>query len=109
MFTSIYSSKRPWYKRGFTAIQERHEFHDSTSVSQVTQASPAAHKHPEVAAAAEDDDAADAAAATSSPPAVAAEVLDAAVEAAERAPDPVRAQGHFQVSALLKEVSKNLH
>lgn len=110
MFTPIYSSKYPWYKREFTATQERHEFHNSTSVPQVRKESPAAYKRPEVAAAAaEEDAAADEAAATSSLPAVTAEVLDAAVEAAEWAPDPVKSQGHFQVSALLKEVSENLH
>ena len=61
------------------------------------------------AAAGEDDAAADEAAAVSSLPAVAAEGLDAAVEAAEWAPDPVKSRGHFQVSVVLKEVFKDVY
>jgi len=68
----------------------------------------AAYRRPEVAAAAADGDAASEVAAISSLPAVAAEVLDAAVEAAEGAPDPVQSQGHFQVSVLLEVVPRNV-
>lgn len=53
--------------------------------------------------------AADEAAAVSSLPAVAAEGLDAAVEAAEWAPDPVKSKAHFQVSVALKEVFKDVY
>lgn len=62
----------------------------------------AAYKHPVAAVAAgEGDDAVNEAAAVSNLPAVAAEVLCAAAEAAEGAPDSVKSQGRFQVSVFL--------
>lgn len=80
------------------------------SVAAALRADTAAYKHPEEAAAAgEDGGAADEAAAVSSLPAVAAEGLDAAVEAAEWAPDPVKSQGHFQVSVVLLVCDYRIH
>lgn len=81
------------------------------SVAAALHADTAAYKHPEEAAAAagEDGGAADEAAAVSSLPAVAAEGLDAAVEAAEWAPDPVKSQGHFQVSVVLLVCDYRIH
>lgn len=80
------------------------------SVAAALHADTAAYKHPEEAAAAgEDGGAADEAAAVSSLPAVAAEGLDAAVEAAEWAPDPVKSQGHFQVSVVLLVCGYRIH
>lgn len=80
------------------------------SVAAALHADTAAYKHPEEAAAAgEDGGAADEAAAVSSLPAVAAEELDAAVEAAEWAPDPVKSQGHFQVSVVLLVCDYRIH
>lgn len=80
------------------------------SVAAALHADTAAYKHPEGAAAAgEDDAAADEAAAVSSLPAVAAEGLDAAVEAAEWAPDPVKSRGHFQVSVALLACDYRIH
>lgn len=78
----------------------------AVSVAAVLHVDTAAYKHPAAAAAAaggEDGDAVNAVAAISSLLAVVAEVLCAAVEAAEgeAAPDPVKAQGWFQVSVLL--------
>lgn len=74
------------------------------SVAAALPVDTAACRHPEgaaAAAAAAGPGAANAAAAVSSLPAVTAEGLGAAAEAAGGAPDPVRSQGHFQVSALL--------
>lgn len=79
------------------------------SVAAALPVDTAAYRRPEVAAAAAGGDAASEVAAISSLPAVAAEVLDAAVEAAERAPDPVQSQGHFQVSVLLLVCGYQIH
>lgn len=72
-------------------------------MSKVTREPPAAYKHPEVAGAAgEDGDAVNATAAISSLPAVVAEALYAVVEAVQGGPEPVKSQGRFHVSVLLK-------
>lgn len=78
------------------------------SVAAALHVDTAAYKHPDVAdvadaavAAGEDDDAVNEVAAISNLLVVVAEVLYAAVEAAEGSPDPIKSQGHFQISVLL--------
>lgn len=76
-------------------------------MSKVTREPPAAYKHPEVAGAAgEDGDAVNATAVISSLPAVAAEALYAVAEAVQGGPEPVKSQGRFHVSVLLKRFPK---
>lgn len=101
----------PWCDRQFADTQRPRDLPATPSASTGTAERPAAWGHPEgaaAAAAAAGPGAANAVAAVSSLPAVTAEGLGAAAEAAGGAPDPVQSQGHFQVSALLKVVSRNV-
>lgn len=83
------------------------------SVAAALHADTAACKHPEVAdvavAAGGDDGAVSEVAVISNLPVVIVEVLYAVVADAEGAPDPIRFQGHFQVSAILLVCGYQIH